>query len=192
MKSLYKKLHSLQAELEPIKKNAENPFYHSLYFDINSLIAAISPLLNKHGLIIIQPLSNVSGRPAITTIVVDIESGESLENTITLPEGLDAQKTGAAVTFMRRYSIQSLLLLEAVDDDGNGAVEQPKKPAPKPQATKLTDNDDPFLDVVDQFGGKEVTGKACNTCGSMFEVQPGKEWATQCFSCWKKANPIKK
>jgi hypothetical protein len=36
-----------------------------------------------------------------------------------LPEIADPQKMGSAVTYYRRYMLQSLLLLRAVDDDGN-------------------------------------------------------------------------
>ncbi len=64
-------------------------------------------------------------------------------------------------------------------------------------------------DFTSAFGGKVVASKPayafsketqeqqsgfkkCDTCVNVFEIKPGKEWATQCFSCWKKANPIKK
>jgi len=36
-----------------------------------------------------------------------------------LPKNLDAQKIGSAITYYRRYTLQSLLALQAIDDDGN-------------------------------------------------------------------------
>ena len=49
MKSnIYTKLFKLQNELGAISKDASNPFYKSKYFDINSLIGQLKPLLQKH------------------------------------------------------------------------------------------------------------------------------------------------
>ena len=52
---------------------------------------------------------------------------------VPLPEGLDAQKSGAAITYFRRYSLASVFLLEALDDDGESLR---AKPEPKPTYTK--------------------------------------------------------
>ena len=45
-----------------------------------------------------------------------------------LPNDLDAQKMGSAITYFRRYTLQSLLALQAIDDDGNLAIKKNKKP----------------------------------------------------------------
>jgi len=39
---------------------------------------------------------------------------------------MDPQKIGSAITFYRRYTLQSLLGLQSEDDDGNKAI-PPKK-----------------------------------------------------------------
>lgn len=121
MKALYAKLLLVQQELGAIKKEADNPFFHSKYFDINALIEHIKPLLNKHGLLLIQPLSFLNSYTTLKTILVDVESGEVLETETILPDGSEPQKMGSAITYFRRYAIQSLFLLEAEDDDGNSA-----------------------------------------------------------------------
>ncbi len=43
-----------------------------------------------------------------------------------LPEITDPQKIGSAVTYYRRYTLQSLLSLQAVDDDANLSSEAVK------------------------------------------------------------------
>ena len=45
--NIYSKLFELQNELGAISKDATNPFYKSKYFDINSLIGQLKPLLQK-------------------------------------------------------------------------------------------------------------------------------------------------
>lgn len=116
------KLLLLQQQIKAIKKDSENPFYHSAYFDINSLIAELKPLLNDLALIVLQPLGNINGRVTIKTLVIDAEDGKTIIESETLvPDLSDPQKLGAAITYCRRYALQSLFLLEAADDDGNTA-----------------------------------------------------------------------
>lgn len=199
--SLSAKIHALQADIDPIKKTEENPFFKSAYFDINGLIEAVQPLLTKHGLIIMQPLSNINGSPALKTIITDTETGETLEDSVIIPPSQDIQKFGASVTYMRRFALQSLLLLQAQDDDGETVVRgpAPKKPVSKapvaPQPTKLTDADDPFDNMVQDFGGREVLEKittkptkdysnyvTCKTCG----VGTHDPKYPQCYKCTNK------
>jgi len=146
-KNLYKKLLAIQQEIGAIKKDTENPFFKSMYFDINGLLEAVKPLLNKHGLIVLQPLTNIAGSPAIETSVIEAESGEYIKTIQPLPvienestkewvdkngikniqvtKGDDPQKMGSAITYYRRYALQSLFLLQAEDDDGNSTAHTP-------------------------------------------------------------------
>lgn len=117
------KILEVQKEIGTIKKDCENPFFKSKYFDINSLISALKPLLNKHGLVVFQPLITENSRLCLKTMIVDAESGATLvEGTALLPETPDPQKMGSIITYFRRYALQSLFFLEAEDDDGNAAV----------------------------------------------------------------------
>lgn len=121
MKNILKKLLEVQKEIGSIKKESVNPFYKSTYFDINALLSQIKPILNKNGLVLFQPLTNQDGKWALATNISDVESGESIRDIVILPEVLDPQKAGSAITYFRRYALQSLLALEAEDDDGNSA-----------------------------------------------------------------------
>ena len=121
--NIYSKLYDLQNELGAISKDATNPFYKSKYFDINSLIGQLKPLLQKHNLVLIQPITDNQVR----SVIVDLDGG-SVESSIELPNDLDAQKLGSAITYFRRYTLQSLLALQAIDDDGNLAIKKNKKP----------------------------------------------------------------
>ena len=54
--SINEKLFNLQQEIGTVSKDAPNPFYKSKYFDINSLIKQLQPLLKKHRLLLLQPI----------------------------------------------------------------------------------------------------------------------------------------
>jgi hypothetical protein len=115
------KLLAVQKEVGAIKKDKDNPFFHSKYADINSMLEQVKPILNKHGLVVTQPLSVVEGRLGINTVIMDAESEEGISSSCVLPDISDPQKVGSAITYFRRYSLQSLLALEAEDDDANMA-----------------------------------------------------------------------
>lgn len=134
MKNLYSKLLLVQQELGAIKKEEDNPFFKSKYFDINALAEHVKPLLNKHGLVLLQPLTQIDGKTALTTALIEAESGESMEFSTMLPENIDPQKMGSAITYFRRYAIQSLLFLQAEDDDANAASQPVQK---YPQKTQV-------------------------------------------------------
>ena len=124
--SIYKKLFEAKKEIGKISKDSKNPFFKSKYFDINSLLEHVEPILQKHDLLLLQPI--LDGK--VSTVIIDVESGDKVSSEISLLGLKDAQKTGSEITYYRRYTAQSLLGLQAEDDDGNKAVE-PIKTTPK-------------------------------------------------------------
>jgi hypothetical protein len=122
-KTIYQKIAEIKKEIGTIKKDKTNKFFNNApYFDINQLIEAVEPLLEKQSLILLQPIINGN----VITMIIDIETKEKIESELKLPEELNPQKIGSAITYYRRYTLQSLLSLQAEDDDGNKASE-PKK-----------------------------------------------------------------
>lgn len=124
--SIYKKLFEAKKEIGKISKDSKNPFFKSKYFDINSLLEHVEPILQKHDLLLLQPI--LDGK--VSTVIIDVETGDKVSSEISLLGLKDAQKTGSEITYYRRYTAQSLLGLQAEDDDGNKAV-KPIKTTPK-------------------------------------------------------------
>ena len=116
------KILKIQSEIGVLVKDQTNPFFKSKYVDINGLLEQLLPLLEKHKVCVTQPLQNIDGKPALKTLVCDVENGkEIMQATIPLPDIQDPQKMGSAITYYRRYALQSLFLLRAEDDDANHA-----------------------------------------------------------------------
>ena len=124
---MYKKLLEVQKKIGAISKDSTNPFFKSKYFDINKLLDVVKPIMNEEGLLLLQPLSNIDGIASIKTIIIDVETGDTIENNTPLTQINDSQKMGSAITYFRRYSLQSLLGLQAEDDDGNKASKKEEK-----------------------------------------------------------------
>ena len=119
MKNILKKVFNLQQEVKAIEKDSENPFFKSNYFDINKMIEVLKPILKTQGLAIYQPVVFQDNKNILKTIIADTESEEMIESSISLPDNLEPQKMGSAITYLRRYSLQSMLFLQAEDDDGS-------------------------------------------------------------------------
>ena len=117
------KILKIQSEIGVLSKTETNPFFKSKYMDINGLLASLQPLLGKYELTVIQPLTVLDGKNALASYVKD---GEIIiaDSHILLPDLQDPQKMGSAITYYRRYSLQSLFLLQAEDDDGNKGAEK--------------------------------------------------------------------
>ena len=133
--NINQKLFDLQQEIGTISKDASNPFYKSKYFDINSLIGQLNPYLKKYKLLLHQPtdIDFETGIEFVCTFFECIETKQrSTPSRLKLKDEKDPQKLGSQITYFRRYTLASLLGLQAVDDDGNAAsgikVEQDKLP----------------------------------------------------------------
>lgn len=126
MTELLTALSNLKKEVGKLSKTETNPFFKSKYFDVNSLIEQVEPLLEKNGLLLLQPIEN----GLVKSVIYHISTGQKVESEMLLPIFNDPQKSGSAITYFRRYTLQSLLGLQAEDDDGNKAS-QPTKPVVK-------------------------------------------------------------
>ena len=114
-------------ELKNPPATKDNPFYHSKYTPLDSLIDHIKPVLCKHGLLVLQSPELKEGFLNLVTRILH-ESGEWIETETVVPIGIDAQKTGAAITYARRYGVSAVLnLASETDDDGNATVDLDKQ-----------------------------------------------------------------
>ena len=133
-KNITSKLFAVQQEIGKISKDKKNPFYGSEYFDINKLVEHCTPIFQKHKVLLLQPIRD----GIVCTILRCEETQEQEMSCIALPPIPDPQKIGSAITYYRRYSLQSLLGLQAEDDDGNKAI--PKRPSAN-KSKPITAND---------------------------------------------------
>jgi hypothetical protein len=128
MKTINLKLLGFQKEISTIKKDGKNPHFKNSYATLPKILSEVKPLLTEFGLILLQPINNNE----VETIIIDSETNEKISSSIKLPDNLNPQQLGSAITYFRRYLLAGLLSLEIDDDDANltnKAVQQ------KPNAT---------------------------------------------------------
>jgi hypothetical protein len=120
MKNIAIALIKSQSEMSDAKKNSVNPFLKNSYADLNAIREVVIPVLNLNKIAVLQPMVEINGEMYIKTLLLH-ESGETIESItkIIVSKLNDAQSQGSGITYARRYGLQSLLNVGAIDDDGN-------------------------------------------------------------------------
>ena len=137
MKNLFKSLAAFQQEVPVIHKGTQG--YGYSYADLPKIFEVVNPLLKKHGLGFTQLLDTKEGIDYICTVIFHVESGETLESKVAIPQvelkGMnDYQSFGSGVTYFRRYALSSALGL-VTDKDTDASGEQVKHEPKKPTIT---------------------------------------------------------
>jgi hypothetical protein len=142
--SLAAALVAAQMEMPAATKVGSNPHFNSKFVTLDELIDKTRPVLNKHGLAIMQFAAvGELGQPVLTTVLIHGPSGEKLESDMPLfVEGQNMQKLGSAITYARRYAWQAALGVAAEEDDDGNASSAPaekKRQAKKPADGMISD-----------------------------------------------------
>ena len=123
IKSLLEGLVKAQAEFPTLPKDKSG--YGYKYTDLDTVISTVKPILAKFNIGFMQMLSTLEGNvKAITTRVFN-SAGEWIEDTTPLPDVAmaktnAAQNLGAAITYMKRYTLCAMLGISSDEDvDGN-------------------------------------------------------------------------
>ena len=120
---------ALMLDVATLSKNEDNPFFKSSYVPLKDVLAESKRVCLSNNFIFIQVPDVINDKPVLKTLLEHI-SGEARISTMPLvaKDPNDPQKVGGALTYMRRYSLTSILGIMEEDDDGNKASDnKPKK-----------------------------------------------------------------
>lgn len=122
IKEIATALNLAQAEMTAAKKDADNPFFKSRYADLGAVIKAFKAAFANHGLSYTQAPVMEDNKVGVVTRIMH-KSGEWMEASLLLPMvKMDPQAAGSAITYARRYALQSMVGLPAADDDAEFAM----------------------------------------------------------------------
>ncbi len=117
-------LSKMQAQLTPAIKDSSNPFFKSKYADLASVWEACRFPLTQNGLSVTQTMDSREDKIVLITTLMHI-SGQWIRSVLPIlwgkGAGNEAQALGAGISYMRRYSLSSILGVIQDDDDGNSA-----------------------------------------------------------------------
>jgi len=114
---------ALQSEQLSAEKDGENSFFqNSKYATIESIIKTLEPA-SQFGIFWHHTLRHKDGLTYVTCTVSHVNDDATIvsEIPIRLPENSlnDPQKIGGAITYFKRYTLQSVFGIPSEDDDGN-------------------------------------------------------------------------
>lgn len=133
-----------QGQIKGAVKDSANPFFKSRYADLASVWEACRAALSANGLAVLQfPRTEYTGEPEIyewTSRTGETRTGVRVKCTVSVLTRLthcsgqwaedvvsamlasaDPQAIGSAVTYLRRYALQSVVGVAPEDDDGEAA-----------------------------------------------------------------------
>lgn len=166
--NIYKRLIAFQGKVQPVKKNAKNPFFKSNYATLDAIQFAIQKPLAEEGL----GYSQEATEHGLKTKLFDID-GNTLESIYPASFEGKPQEIGSALSYAKRYALTALLglIIEGEDDDGQQAQSSEKQSYKKSQVeikwlseqdfwTLLNQsNPDLIQKNVDFYSGSEKNGK---------------------------------
>jgi hypothetical protein len=126
-KTLAEALLNVQKAAPVLTKDGTNPHFKNEYVTLDSLLAAILPVLHANDLVLTQSPTSIDtvteAIPALRTTLRHIPTDDALDSTMPLVlDKATPQGQGSAITYARRYSLASILgLITETDDDGNAA-----------------------------------------------------------------------
>jgi len=108
-----------QGQVNKIQKDAKNPHFKSSYASLSKILEETKPVLTECGLVLTQHFDV----DVLTTMLCHAETGEFMQSDypINVKDAGLPQQFGSALSYARRYGIQSILNLSASDDDGQMA-----------------------------------------------------------------------
>ena len=144
MRELYESLATFQQEVPAIYKATSG--YGYKYADWGQILKVINPVLSKNNLGFTQVIEGEQ----LKTIVFHTKSGLNIESSITIPQNVslkgmnEFQVMGSALTYLRRYSLSTMLGL-VTDEDSDAAGEQVKKETTKKETKDKSGADQEIL-----------------------------------------------
>ena len=113
-----------QAQMSGAKKTAKNPFFKSTYANLEEVIHCVKEPFADNDLAFVQFPITGEDRAGVETIIMH-SSGEWVSSEFTLKcVKHDPQGMGSAITYARRYGLQSAAGIPSEDDDANAATQK--------------------------------------------------------------------
>lgn len=141
--NLFSALIKARTDIENVVKDKDG--YGYKYATLDNVINMLKGVLPKYNLGFAQFPESVDGKDGVTTIVMH-ESGEYMlaryEMEATEMKGTNlTQQKGASITYTRRYALCSVFGIPT-EEDTDGRVEMPNKPAKSEPETKVSSVED--------------------------------------------------
>ena len=147
---MFKALLKVQQTVGAIRKDAVNPFHKNRYASLGAILEVLLPALHENGFVLMQPIERDGDIFGVRTYL--LWTGDKMSERIDcgfipLLECKDPQAQGKAISYNRRYALQTALGLWADDDDAESVV-RPVAPKFDSKGAKVTPKVTPSVTEV--------------------------------------------
>lgn len=155
IKNIAAALAKAQGEMGKAVKDGTNPHFRSKFASLDAVIDASREALTSNGIAVVQNgIMSATSAPLLVCTLLHT-SGEWIRGfyPLTPAKQNDPQALGSAMTYMRRYSLSSMVGISQSDDDGEAASApakprdakaSPTTPTPKQEQAANTIRAEPF------------------------------------------------
>ena len=123
---LAKALAAAQGKIENATLNKINPHFKSKYADLAAVIDSFRKHLSAAGIAVTQTTEIREGGTVLRTTLMHGGSGQWIASEFPLPTVARLQEMGAALTYVKRYSLSAMICVAADEDDDANAAEDGK------------------------------------------------------------------
>ncbi len=183
MSGLSEALVAAQMDMPPLHKDSEAEVltkkgakYRYTYLSLQSLLDAVLPVLNKHGLCVMQkPIAD----SLETRIIHTSGDAEVALTPLVLQPGFTAQEQGSAITYARRYALMSMLALAPDEDDDGLAASKTSGEKPSTPVDDSPEAPPPATEKPMTEGQRAQLSTTLKLLTSAFPEHPGegRTWA---------------
>ena len=157
---LAKALALFQAKMPAVLMNATNPFLKNKYADLGAVIETAIPYTSEFGLSFSQLTFSDDVRIGVETVLMHT-SGQWISSAVSLPLGEEKGKTlaqvaGSVITYLRRYSLGSILGIYTEEDkDGEEKKRAAQKKEVTPEEKERTETISKIIEMAAKLGGQK-------------------------------------
>lgn len=151
MSDLMRALGKAQSEIPVLPMDGFNPYYSSRYTTLGKMLEIITPIIEKHGLVVAQHAIGGEGEVGVETVVSYPDSAESISSVIKVPISGNnlAQESGKTISYLRRYALSALFLIYSDEDiDANTAEQQKRQSSQKDVKQPVTQD---VAELIDKY-----------------------------------------
>lgn len=163
------------------EREANAGSYSYKYADIGDVVKLTRPALARHGLVALTPV-HAHGDGLACTVTILHTSGESWQSEpLSFLHGRDAQATGSAITYHRRYALVAALGMAAGDDDDGAAAKRTQPPmasGPSPSVQKVIDAIEKIDPEVKASIMRQAEGRSASPWADLIEDEGWRKWVT--------------
>jgi hypothetical protein len=165
-----------QSNITMPRKDGTNPHFKSKYATLGAVLEVLRQPCIDAGLVVTQAIGQGEVGDVLVTTIRHVESADAWQNICRLPlDKQTVQGVGSSITYMRRYQLMALFMLNAEDDDGN-AASKPTPPVVK-KAANSPSEDRVLLPAQSAANLNELLDELQHFAGAKGSAKGLREWA---------------